>query len=298
MSGLVRKTCGKLALTLAPELGGAIASLTWGDTNILRPLPTQGERRANLAGCFPLAPYSNRIANGTFTFSGEHIELAKNFGDHPHSIHGNSWQLPWQLINNDETGIMLALHHNAEGQNSKHWPWSYKAMQYFVLNENSLKITLSYLNLAEHAVPVGLGFHPYFANANEAEVQFIAERVLLNDENHLPQDEVPVPPQWNYEHFRRPLPASVDNCFTGWSGKATVRWPHQRVQAEISSTDTHNAVFFIPPAEKNFVAIEPVTNINNAINDLSPDSNRGAMHLVASKERFSIMMTIKVSDYE
>lgn len=298
MTPLISQTCGDLTLVLAPELGGAIAALRWRGNDILRPLPDGGEQRANLSGCFPLVPYSNRIAQGRFRFQGQQVALEKNFGDHPHPLHGNGWLSAWEVTAQKPESLTLSLHHPATGRSFEHWPWPYKATQVFTLTENGLHVTLTLCNLAQHPVPAGLGFHPYFADAAHCEVQFNAEKVWLNNDDSLPAREVTTPECWNYAHFRPPVPASVDNCFTGWNGHAAVRWPQRNILARIFSPDACNAVFFTPVAGKNFVAIEPVTHINNAIHLLPADGSSQAMNLLAPGESLSVTLHIEVSDDE
>ncbi len=74
---------GPLDLELIPELGGAIGKLTWHGREILRSLPDGQNVKVNQGGCFPLVPYSNRIAHGRFHFTGCDYALLRNFGDHP-----------------------------------------------------------------------------------------------------------------------------------------------------------------------------------------------------------------------
>ncbi|OBT24587.1 aldose 1-epimerase [Vibrio splendidus] len=298
MLNIVTKTQGELVLKVAPQLGGAIAGLTYRGIDILRPLPRLDEVVVNQAGSFPLVPYSNRIAQGKFEFSGERYELFKNFGDHPHSIHGNAWKGEWVVVEESTTGCILKFLHQADTDGYHHWPWPYQATQTFELVENELRVTLKYFNLAERTVPVGLGFHPYFANADKSLIQLTTEKVLINDENTLPCATVDVPSQWDFNTLRRPQPGSVDNCFSGWNGRANVIWPSQGVRAEMSSPDAKNVIVFVPGADKNFVAIEPVTNVNNAINDLSSGESEQAMKLVGAGQSVSMTMIIKVSDYE
>ena len=298
MTQLISLTCGQLTLVLAPALGGAIAALRWRENDILRPLPESGEQRANLSGCFPLVPYSNRIARGRFHFQGQEVVLEKNFGDHPHPLHGNGWLSTWEKTAMTADSVTLSLHHKASGPSFAHWPWPYRATQVFRLTETGLQVTLTLRNLAGHAVPAGLGFHPYFADAAHSEVQFIAGKVWMNNEDSLPDREVTIPEYWDYSRFRPPVPLSVDNCFTGWCGNAAVRWPERKIQARISSPDARNAVFFIPTAGKNFVAIEPVTHINNAIHLLPADGGSQAMTLLEPGASLSVTMHIEVSDYE
>lgn len=292
MTKLIERSCGDVNIAVAPELGGAVAWLRWRGQDILRPFDMAGEKCANLCGSYPLVPWSNRIADGRFHFAGQNWQVARNFGGHPHALHGHGWQCAWLAQENAEN-ITLTLERPA----SDNWPWPWRATQVFSLTQDSLTVTLSYQNLADIAVPAGLGFHPFFVDASQSEVRFSAPRVWLNDDNSLPCDEVATPEKWQYPTFSTPVPASVDNCFTAWNGKAAVRWPLRGIRATLTS-GAPNAVFFIPDAERNVVAIEPVSHINNAVNMLPPGCGEQAMDLVAPGDVLKLSMTVRMSDDE
>lgn len=294
----VRRDVGPLSLELIPELGGVISLLTWHGKDILRTLPDSPATAVNQGGSFALVPYSNRIARGQFHFAGRDYALQRNFGDHPHSIHGNGWQRPWQVgESGDERSVMLVLEHDAQGESAAHWPWPYRATQRFTLQENALCITLIYHNLADQAVPAGLGFHPYFPRAAKAEIQFEAGGVVLNGHNALPTGLAPVPAQWDYRTWRKPEPATVDNCFHHWSGCARVRWPDEKLMVTISSPDAPHAILFMPPADRDFVAIEPVSHINDAINNGGFGDPALAMATLPANGQLQITMHLEVSHY-
>ena len=62
--------------------------------DLLRRAPDGADDPLAMAS-FPLVPYANRIAQGRFAFDGADHQLPRNFGDHPHSIHGFGWQASW-----------------------------------------------------------------------------------------------------------------------------------------------------------------------------------------------------------
>ncbi|KAB7668775.1 aldose 1-epimerase [Plesiomonas shigelloides] len=293
---------GPLYLELVPALGGTVRRFTWHGHDILRPLPDSASATVNQGGSFALVPYSNRIAHGQFEFSGHAYQLARNFGDHPHTIHGNAWQNPWQLSGLGEDFIELTMLHSVDGTDAATqcaaWPWPYHVVQRFTLRDDELHISLRYHNLAAVTVPVGLGFHPYFPRASEAEIQFTAEHVVLNGEDALPHAVSAIPERWDYRHWSRPQAGSVDNCFAHWDGKAAVRWPNERIMATISSSDAAHAILFIPPADRDFVAIEPVSHINDAINNHGFGDPSCAMHSLPAGAAFEITMSIKVCFYD
>ncbi|MFZ3390865.1 aldose 1-epimerase [Buttiauxella gaviniae] len=291
MTKLIEKSCGHLQLSVAPSLGGAIAALNWRGFPILRPLSPTAQLRANQCGSYPLIPWSNRIAQGEFSFAGQILQVKKNFGDSPHAIHGSGWLNAWHVGEESDNGLTLELEQPA----NESWPWPWRGTQVFELEVNLLRVTLSYHNTSDVPVPVGLGFHPFFADADQSEICFKATGVWLNDDDSLPLKEIEVPERWNYPAFRKPQFGSVDNCFTGWNGCAKVHWPARKITAVLSSAAT-NAVLFIPEKVRNVVAIEPVTHINNAINLLPSNSSNQAMKLVSPGECLCLSMEIRISD--
>jgi len=290
MVTLIEKSCGNLTLSVAPDLGGAVASLNWCGQPILRPWSASAELRANQCGSYPLIPWSNRIAEGRFSFAGQTHHLKKNFGSSPHAIHGSGWLKAWQVSKESAHSLTLGIEQEAGDA----WPWPWRGTQIFELDGNALRVTLTYHNLAEVPVPAGLGFHPFFADAGASEIYFSAKGVWLNDADSLPHKETEVPERWNYNTFRKPEYDSVDNCFTGWSGCAKIRWPARGITALLTST-APNAMLFIPPEHRNVVAIEPVTHINNAINLLPLDSSHQAMSLIQPGESLAVSMEIRIA---
>ncbi len=96
---MIQLARGGDSLILAPECGGAIVGWTRDGRHLLRrpsPESVLGGHPGAM-GLFPLVPYCNRIGHRRFTWNGHSIELAANFGDHAHAIHGLGWQRPWLM---------------------------------------------------------------------------------------------------------------------------------------------------------------------------------------------------------
>ncbi|MGL5990123.1 MAG: aldose 1-epimerase [Plesiomonas sp.] len=290
-------TCGPMRLEITAAYGGAISALRYRDTDILRPLPA-GQTAANQASSFPLVPFSNRIAYAQCRVDDALVQLTPNFDGHAHVIHGNGWQSCWQVEQASQTNAVLTFEHDAlSAAKLGAWPWPFKATQYFTLTADSLHLSLSIQNNADHPTPVGLGFHPYFADAAEALLQMQTNGVWLNSEEMLPFAHTPVPEQWDYTQAQAARLGSVDNCFTGWQGSARIIWPKKGLQAELSAPDVSHVVLFIPPVEKNFIAVEPVSHVNNAINLWPDQQTEGAMQRLVAGDVFTLNMQIKVTPY-
>ena len=86
---------GALRLALRPDLGGAIAGLWHRDRRCCARRRRLRSAAPRQAGCFPLVPYSNRLAFRRFRWKGADHTTQPNFEDSPHSLHGVGWQRPW-----------------------------------------------------------------------------------------------------------------------------------------------------------------------------------------------------------
>ncbi len=154
---------GALHLDIAPSIGGSITRFYSKEKgNIvewLRPASAEGLEQGSpqMMSSFPLVPFSGRVRDGRFVFGGRHISLTRNFGNSPHAIHGNAWQLPWKIAAHDAASASLVLEHERSD-----WPFAYRAEQHFVLTPRSLEIELLVSNTDAAAMPVGIGHHPYF----------------------------------------------------------------------------------------------------------------------------------------
>ena len=85
---------GALRLALRPDLGGCIAGLWHRDTPILRSTEPAALTASRPSACYPLLPYSNRLAYRKFRWKGRDHTTQPNFDDSPHSVHGMGWQRP------------------------------------------------------------------------------------------------------------------------------------------------------------------------------------------------------------
>ena len=130
---------GEWRAEIAPRDGGVVRSLSVGGRPILRTMPEASDSPLDSA-CFPLVPYANRIAQGRFAFDGADHQLPRNFGDHPHSIHGFGWQASWTAKATGADHVLLV--HDHPGDTG--WPWPYHAGQQVKLTSHEYRL-LAYL---------------------------------------------------------------------------------------------------------------------------------------------------------
>lgn len=242
--------------------------------------------------CYPLIPYSNRIAQGRFSFEGVEHRLALNFGDHPHSIHGNAWQKPWQVMEAGEASCRLVFVHNPRGDEARGWPFAYRAEQLFELSPNGLMLTLMLENEDHRAMPAGLGLHPFFPRRPGVRLQFTAERVYPNGQDSLLVDSILVPDDWSYRTMRELGEPRLDNCFAGWDGTARIAYIQERIALHIEADSIFGHLVVYVPSGRDFFAVEPVSHMNDAIN--RPEPVRHGLKVLKPGERLKAQVRFGV----
>ena len=291
-------------LRIAPELGGAIVDFTLGGRAILRPTPATALADGNvrLAGCYPLVPFSNRIRNARLSFDGREYALARNFGAHPHAIHGVGWQRAWTLAEASDRHARIVLDHAAQGDEARSWPWPFRVAQTFRLTQGAgdeasvrLVVTLTLRNTGDAAFPFGLGWHPFFPKDAETRLRFDAQRVWQNDAEQLPQSLVEIPEAWRFDRARTLDRLALDNVFTGWRGRAAIVQRSTAITAMVDADRACACLVVYAPLDRAFVAVEPVTHETDAFNRAAAGAACTGTRILPPGAAFSCTMRIAVA---
>ena len=273
-----------LRLHLRPELGGCIEGLWWKSMPVLRSSAKGSLQNVRLSACYPLIPFSNRVAHAQLIWNGTSHPLVKNFAGEEHSIHGIGWQRGWEVLEQTDAFCMLSLEHAG----GRAWPFAFDASQTFRLSGNTLEMTMSITNQSAQAAPVGLGWHPYFVKRAASQISFQASGMWQMSGEKLPTH---LQPSEGLAQDCANL--VVDNCFEGWNGKAALRDEAMHIQI---TSDMHRLVVFTNP-DKGFVAIEPVSHANNAMN--AGNAKESAQHgvvILEAGQSWQVSMQIAVSE--
>ncbi len=271
MTDLVDLEVGDHALVFAPEIGGSIASWTRRGVPILRPLQPDAleQREPRALGCYPLVPFSGRVAGRHFTWRGVTHELPALLNGH--AIHGAGWQEPWRVADLDARSLSLVLDHIP----GPLWPFAFRAEQYFVLSPEGLTVELEITNTDMQPTPAAFGLHPYFPRNAATTLQFSAAKVWLNPANaEIPDRSETVPAAWDHTAPRTPV-EGIDNCFASWTRPARITWPDRGLALSITADPVlAHLVVYIPPG-RDFFAVEPVANMNDGLNRMDRGTEHG-----------------------
>jgi len=261
----------KLRVVIDPQHGASIMAFDIRLDHEWLPLMPDARRADVDLDCanFLMIPYSNRIENGCFSFAGQHFWLANS---ESHAIHGDVRYRLWQVLDSSAQHISCVF--DSLVFSDINWPWSFAAKVDFRMVGNSLLSKLTVKNSSDSAMPLGLGWHPYFSRSltREGEPVLIKARVKgvypdAND-NRIPSGSpVSLPDELDFSSGKELAPDRFfDHCLSGFSGNSSITWPESGVKVTFECSTEYTHLVLYNPLEKPYFAFEPVTNANNGFN--------------------------------
>jgi aldose 1-epimerase len=247
---------------------------------VLRSTEPTALTSSRLSGCYPLAPYSNRLGFRRFRWQGQDHTTQPNFDDSPHSLHGVAWKRPWQVVSRSAERAEIAYVHTGDA----HWPFDFELTQLFELTPESLTLRLHFTNRAAVAQPVGLGWHPYFPKRSRSRLHIELTDRWEPDAGGLPTRRVP---QAGIDGDVGHL--DFDHCFEGWRGDAKIR--DEKLRMSLRSSLPYLVVF--TPQDKAYYCVEPVSHVSNAIHMADPIAH--GLCKLGPGETFDAWMTLGVA---
>lgn len=223
--------------------------------------------------CFPLVPFSNRIADGRFVWQGngqdKAIALPPNAPavDARHPLHGYGWLAAWDVADAGADRLRLVHAHEDDV-----WPWPYRAELDFTLDAEGLTVRLSLTNLGAEAMPAGLGFHPYFPRTETTRYCGLHRGEWHGGDDPLPVtlDQRTAAIDWwdGKPVWTRP----VDTIYAGREGLLEITWPERRLAATIAPTANLPFTTVYVPHDADWFCVEPVSHLTDAVNRRDPDA--------------------------
>jgi aldose 1-epimerase len=261
-ANILRLQNADCVVEVLPGLGGTILRFEWHGIPVLR--PSDGvPALPRLTSCYPLAPFSNRIAGGQLAFGGNIWPVARTVDYEPLPMHGLAWQRPWDVDSHDDAHIVLTQDYVPPAANAP-WPFSYRLQQTFSLLDDGLHMTLALRNTGSSAQPAGLGWHPYFPRTPATRVWAQVGDMWVCDEAHLPVG-LQAPPAALASGLRV-ADSDYDNAFRDFKGSARVEWPERKLAVNLQANAAlSHMVLFTPPGRPH-LAVEPVTHMTDAFN--------------------------------
>jgi aldose 1-epimerase len=218
-----------------------------------------------------LAPWPNRIEDGSYEFEGRTHQLALDEPERRNAIHGLVRWLQWSVVEREPDRV--ALEHRLHPRPG--YPFSLALRAEYSLAPDGMTVQLEGTNIGPEACPYGIGAHPYFAAGDvlvdDLELSVPAWTVLRANERSLPVGKEPV--EGTELDFRKPRPIGalrLDHCFTNLE-----RDDDGRARIQVGDTATlwvdesypYVMVFTgdpLPDVARRSLAVEPMTCAPNA----------------------------------
>ena len=207
-------------------------------------------------GCYPMAPWPNRIRDGSFPWRGHDIHIDNG---REHALHGLVLDQPWHVV--ARVGRVLEM----SCPLGPAWPWEGTCWQRFELGANYLAMKME-VRSAREPFPAGCGWHPWFrrhfAGAEDVALT-VPAKSRYELESQLPTGTL-VAPTGDKLFDGSPLGnRRLDDCYTALDpATVTVRWPRLELTMTVACAQPHVQVF----ATKDALCIEPQTCSPDAFN--------------------------------
>ncbi|HEV2507461.1 MAG TPA: aldose 1-epimerase [Mesorhizobium sp.] len=253
-------------ITIRPDLGAGLTSFdvmhrgAW--TPVFRSVDPETEHHFDLSNIL-LVPFSGRVSGGGFAFDGAFHSLEPNMPAERYPIHGSGFSAAWTVVETSGDAVTLSLDGAGPG------PFRYDASMTYRLDDAMLVMELTVTNKAAVALPYGLGFHPWFVRDRDTRLTAHADRVWLEQDDHLPRAVEPVSEHPDLDFTRSgELPrAWVNNWFDGWDRKARIEWPDRGLAVLVEPSELLDQyVLYSPSGDADFFCFEPVSHPVDAFN--------------------------------
>lgn len=164
-------TESQVHVEIVPARGGAIASLRVGKNDILKPASVG--RLLELTGGIPiLFPTPNTVSEGILRINGRAFEMRSPFLPRPLPQHGyarlESFVFESPKLEAGEARLDLVSKMNAGNPNWRAFPFSNNLHLRYALSPKGLRIEYRIENRDRVAIPLGIGFHPYWRTDSDA----------------------------------------------------------------------------------------------------------------------------------
>jgi aldose 1-epimerase len=262
------------------SVGASLRSLTYGGRDLVVAFDADVVRPSYRGAT--LAPWPNRVVDGTYSFGGRDFQLALTEPARHHALHGLAGWLDFDAV--DKGPDHVTLEAVVEPQTA--YPWRIVVTTTFELGPDGLTQTVTARNESTDAAPWGTGPHPYLVAGDGSLDDWIlelpaAQVLAVTDDRLSPIDLEPVgqddPARFDFREARAIGSVEIDHAFTELrrddEGTTTVRLTDAAGQGVAMSWDAacpwvqiHTADKPDPAENRLGLAVEPMTCAPDAFN--------------------------------
>ncbi len=213
----LRSLAGSHSMKVVPGFGATLVGLQLNGHNLLDAYTSESEMLAyKWMKSALLFPFPNRLKNGTYIWNNDTYHFHINDAITGNALHGFGMDKPFEVVqtklNGDYASLTCRYEHNGELP-AYPFPFTVEA-SYSFDREGAFNFQLFFYNDGPTAIPVGLGWHPYF-QLNE-DISRLKMQLPRCEMIGIDQYMIPTGKQYEYDEFAslRKIGATVlDNCF-------------------------------------------------------------------------------------
>jgi len=239
---------GNIRVEVAPQDGGRIAQIFYNDVELLIARPNKETTIATLTwGCYPMAPFAGRLADGTFAWNGNRYSTLQTHGKH--AIHGTVVTRPWEVLDHSDTHVNMSI--SLDDGSHALWPFAGTCEHIVQVTPNEVKCVLTIHAL--EPFPYQLGWHPCWRKPDSAHFTFSS--MFEKDIDQIPTGRMV-----------EPTSGPWDDCFTDVITEPTLHI--NDVAISLTSTAEYWVIY---DELAHSTCIEPQTGPPNAFNLFTDD---------------------------
>jgi aldose 1-epimerase len=276
-------------VSVMPSVGNVAFEMSVEGTNILRfPYASLDEfrKKPGLNAIPFLGPWANRLDEQAFYANGKkyalNMELGNVRGNHP--IHGFLSSVPWQIVETkaDAQGAWVTsrLEYYKQPTWMAQFPFAHTIDMTYRLANGMLEVRTLIHNLSAEAMPVSIGYHPYFqlgdSQRDDWTISIAARTQWVLSPDKLPTGETkpiegtfPNPEQIRLRDFD--LDHVFDDLIRDGQGHAAMVVKGRSQKIEVLFGPNYRAAVIYAPSpsggpNRNFICFEPMAGVTNAMN--------------------------------
>lgn len=282
-------------LAVNPDYGANLTALSWRhpdgrQVDLLRGCDDRAlvPGEPSPVGCFPMAPFANRIDGGSFSHAGRDYALPINRPQDRCAIHGFSRFAPFEIVSQGEDAISLLHRHRGD-------VFAYDLAQDIGIDARGVAVRLAVTNRGA-AMPFGIGLHPYFRLEAGARLRFSAAQRSESNERHLPLRFVPAQtaPDLGAGLALADV-AGFDAHYAGWEPRfVELERPGAGLSIRVSGEEAFSNLHLYVGPDRDFVCIEPVSHVPD-VHNRSEFAQHGDLAALGQGEVLAGTMRISAS---
>ena len=263
-------------------VGASLRSLTYQGRDLVVSFDADQVRPGHRGAT--LAPWPNRIVDGTYTFEGAEQQVPLTEPARGHALHGLASWIEFHPVDKEASHVTL----EAVVEAQKGYPWRVVVRTTYALTSLGLTQSVTGINVSEHPAPWGTSAHPYLVagtgHVDDWTFELPAAQVLqVTPDRLIPTELTGVDADADRFDFRTARAigdVEIDHAFTDLSGDAdgvvTARladaagsgvemvWDAACPWVQVYTSDQPGGVS--DPAHRTGLALEPMTCAPDAFN--------------------------------